>query len=100
MFAVKDGELRTPALSVGILDGVTRGKVIGLARANEIAVREVEFMSPDELRTAEEVFLTSAARGVLPVTQVDVRPVGAVVPGPVTRRMMTLYARLTERDAR
>jgi branched-chain amino acid aminotransferase len=100
VFAVVGGELRTPALSVGILDGVTRGKVIGLARSAGIACREVDFMSPEELRGAEEVFLTSAARGVLPVTVVDGRPVGDGRPGPVIRRMMELYARLTEGNDR
>jgi branched-chain amino acid aminotransferase len=96
VFVVVAGEVRTPALSVGILDGVTRGKVIALCRANGVPCHEVEFMSPEALRAADEVFLTSAARGVLPVTDIDGRPVGAGVPGPVTRRLMLLYARLTE----
>jgi branched-chain amino acid aminotransferase len=99
VFAVVGGTLRTPALSVGILAGVTRDKVMGLAREAGIAVAEVEFMSPDELRAAGEVFLTSAARGVLPVREVDGHPVGPGVPGPVTRRLMGLYERLTEKDA-
>jgi branched-chain amino acid aminotransferase len=100
VFAVVAGELRTPALSVGILDGVTRGKVLALARAEGIPCREVEVMTPDELRGASEAFLTSAARGVLPVTAVDGAAVGAGAPGAVTRRLMALYARLTEGDLR
>jgi branched-chain amino acid aminotransferase len=94
VFAVVAGELRTPALDVGILDGVTRGKVLALARQNGIPAREVSFLGPDELRAAEEVFLTSAARGVLPVREVDGVPI-AGTPGPVTRRIMMFYARLT-----
>ncbi len=94
IFAVVGGELRTPALAVGILEGVTRSKVLGLARANAIACKEAAFMSPDELRGADEVFLTSAARGVLPVTAIDGRPVAGGVPGPITRRLMHLYAEL------
>jgi branched-chain amino acid aminotransferase len=96
VFAVEKGEIVTPALSVGILDGVTRGKVLALARGAGLACREVEFLAPDRLRVAEEAFLTSAARGVLPVVEVDGRPLGDGRPGPVTRRMMELYARLTE----
>jgi branched-chain amino acid aminotransferase len=99
VFAVKGGQIVTPALSVGILDGVTRGKVLRLARTAGIECREVEFMSPDELRSAEEIFLTSAARAVLPVTAIDGQPVGDGSPGDVTRRMMKLYERLTEEDA-
>jgi branched-chain amino acid aminotransferase len=95
VFAVVGGQLRTPALEVGILDGVTRGKVLGLAREAEIPTQEVPFMSADELRSADEVFLTSAARGVLPVSEVDGLRVGAGTPGPVTRRLMALYDRLT-----
>ena len=95
VFLVKGGELLTPALSVGILDGITRGKVLALARDAGIACREPEFISPDQLRDADEVFLTSAARGVLPVTEVDSRPVADGKPGPVTRRILAAYGRLT-----
>jgi branched-chain amino acid aminotransferase len=98
VFAVAGGQLRTPALSVGILEGITRGRVIALARQDGLSCQELDPMSPEELRTADEVFLTSAARGILPVTRVDGRPVGAGTPGPVTRRMMALYARLTGKD--
>jgi branched-chain amino acid aminotransferase len=100
VFAVKGGEIVTPALSVGILDGVTRGKVLGLARTAGIGCREAEFLAPDELRAADEIFLTSAARAVLPVTEIDGHPVGGGKPGPVTRRLMELYERLTMDDTR
>lgn len=94
VFAAVASGLVTPGLEVGILDGVTRGKVLSLAREAGIPCREVGFMSPDELRGAHEAFLTSAARGVLPVTVVDGRKLGAGVPGPITRRLMALYDRL------
>jgi len=96
LFAVVSGELRTPSLQVGILDGVTRGKVIDLARRDGMSVREVDFMSPDELRRADEVFLTSSVRTVLPVVQVDGINVGDGRPGTVTRRLMSLYRQLVE----
>jgi branched-chain amino acid aminotransferase len=95
VFMVAGGELVTPALSVGILAGVTRAKVLALADAEGVPWREPEFLAPDQLRAADEVFLTSAGRGVLPVTRVDGQPVGAGRPGPVTRRLMMSYARLT-----
>lgn len=93
VFLVTKGELRTPALEVGILDGITRGKVLELARGAGIATHE-GFILPDELRAANEVFLTSAARGVLPVTTVDRRTVADGQPGPITLRLVDLYARL------
>jgi D-alanine transaminase len=46
------------------------------------------------------VFITSATRGVLPVTTVDRRPVGAGVPGPLTRRLIELYRALTAEGGR
>jgi branched-chain amino acid aminotransferase len=91
VFAVIAGVVRTPGLQVGILDGITRDKVLTLCRARGIPFEEVSFMSPDELRAADEAFLTSAARGVLPVTTVDGRPLGDGRPGPVTKRLRALY---------
>jgi branched-chain amino acid aminotransferase len=89
-------EVRTPPPEVGILDGITRAKVIDLCRANDVPFAEAR-ISPDELRAADEVFLTSATRGVLGVTTIDGKPVGAGVPGPVTRRLMALYDELARR---
>ena len=90
VFAVIGGEVRTPPPEVGILDGITRSKVLELCRKNGIRLLEVR-MFPAELRAAEEAFITSATRGVLPVTRIDDKPVGAGVPGPVTRRLIALY---------
>jgi branched-chain amino acid aminotransferase len=98
VFLVQSGVLVTPGLAVGILEGVTRGKVLGLARASGTAVREPDFVHPRELLSAHEVFLTSAVRGILPVTIVDGTPVGDGKPGPVTRRLMALYQRLISED--
>ena len=67
VFAVVGGEVWTPPPDVGILDGITRAKVMELARGAGIAVVERR-IQPDELRGADEAFLTSATRGVLPVT--------------------------------
>jgi branched-chain amino acid aminotransferase len=96
VFAVSAGQLRTPALSVGILDGVTRAKVLELAAGAGVSPVEVTDMSPDQLRAADEVFITSSARGVLPVTRIDGRPVGDGAPGPVTRRLLALYRALAQ----
>jgi branched-chain amino acid aminotransferase len=94
VFLVTGGILHTPGLEVGILDGVTRAKVLELARGAGIATREPAFVAPEELRGADEVFLTSAVRGILPVTVVDGGPIGDGRPGPVTRRLLGLYRRL------
>jgi branched-chain amino acid aminotransferase len=96
VFAVVGGEVRTPPPEVGILDGITRAKAIELCRANQIPFSQ-QRISPAELRGADEVFITSATRGVLAVTTIDEKPVGPGVPGPVTQRLMALYDELARR---
>jgi branched-chain amino acid aminotransferase len=94
VFVVRKGQLQTPSLEVGILDGVTRGKVLELARASGIESREVPFLAPSDLSAADEVFLTSAIRGILPVTTVDGVLVGSGRPGPITGKLLVLYRNL------
>jgi len=89
VFVVKDGEVRTPGLDVGILEGITRAQVLALARANAIPTRETR-LRPEELRGADEAFITSATRAVLPVTRIDGAAIGDGRPGPITRRLMQL----------
>ncbi|HVZ72612.1 MAG TPA: aminotransferase class IV [Polyangia bacterium] len=96
VFAVFAGQVRTPPLDVGILDGITRTKVLELAREGGVPLAELR-ISPAELRAADEVFITSATRGVLPVTRVDGAPVGDGTPGPVTKKLIALYEALALR---
>jgi branched-chain amino acid aminotransferase len=96
VFMVTGGEVRTPPPEAGILDGITRGKVMELCRTNGIPVAE-RHISPDELRGADEAFITSATRGVLPVTTIDEKPVATGTPGPVTRKLIGLYDALARR---
>ena len=88
VFAVKDGGVFTP--SRGVLEGITRKTVIELAAEIGIPL-EVRPVPADEVRTADEVFITSTAGGIIPVTTVDGRPVGAGEPGTVTWRLREAY---------
>lgn len=99
VFWVAGGELRTPALAVGILEGVTRAKVLLLAQQSHIPSRELAFADAAELRAADEVFLTSAVRGILPVTTVDGARVADGRPGPVTRRLLASYQQLVSESS-
>jgi branched-chain amino acid aminotransferase len=98
VFLVQAGLLLTPGLEVGILEGVTRAKVLELARGCGIPTREPAFVAPRELSLADEVFITSAIRGILPVTTVDGSPVGGGKPGPVTQKLLALYRRLISEE--
>jgi branched-chain amino acid aminotransferase len=93
LFAVREGRVRTPHLGAGILEGVTRGVVIRLAREAGVAVEETA-LTVAELEAATELFITSTAREILPVTRLGGRPVGDGRVGPVTRRLHDAFRRL------
>jgi branched-chain amino acid aminotransferase len=94
LFVVTRGEVRTPALEVGILDGITRRKVLDLCGSHGIAATE-GILWPEDLRRADEAFVTSSVRGIVPIVRVDGEPVGGGRPGDVTRRIMALYEAMT-----
>jgi branched-subunit amino acid aminotransferase/4-amino-4-deoxychorismate lyase len=80
VYAIRDGVIRTP--KSGVLDSVTRRIVTGLASALGLTVESSE-LTPDDLMTASEVFLSSSPSGLLPVRTVDGRSIGSDWPGPV-----------------
>ena len=86
LFAVRNGELMTPPASSGILEGITRGVVMKLARRRGIRVEE-KLMIRHDLYVSDELFMTGTAAEVIAVTQVDHRPIGTGKPGPVTRQL-------------
>ncbi len=90
LFIVRGGKLATPHLEIGLLAGITRQTVMRLAAGAGLPVDEAELV-PDEVRGADEAFLTSSVRGVMPVGTVDGRPLASAVPGPVTARILQLY---------
>ncbi|MCG5508848.1 D-amino acid aminotransferase [Ectothiorhodospira lacustris] len=99
LFAVGDGVIVTPPKDRSLLPGITRDLVLELAQDAGLPVME-SAIPEQSLRAAEEIWLTSSTREILPVTRLDGRPVGAGVPGPVWRRLHGLYqdykARLRE----
>ena len=88
----QDGGLRTPPVSMGILQGITRQKVIEIAQGQGIAVEE-QMLVPDDLLCAKEVMLTSTLREILPVTEVDGTAIGTGHPGPVAQQLLAEYRR-------
>jgi len=94
IFLVRGGELHTPSLESGILEGITRDVVIELAREAGITVRELPLTKHD-VYIADECFLTGTAAEVVPVVKVDGRPIGCGVPGPITRSLSERFHKLT-----
>jgi branched-chain amino acid aminotransferase len=96
LFFVQGGRLCTPSVKCGILDGITRDVVLRLAREHGIRTEEGGY-DVDDLRQAEECFLTNTSMEIMPVSAIDVRPVGSGRPGPVTARLRQLFRANLER---
>ena len=93
VFAVKGGEMFSPP--EGVLMGITRQTVFELAAEHRLPAREIQLTAYD-LYAADEVFLTSTAGGVMPLVEIDGRPIGEGRPGPVFQRIHDLYWALRE----
>ncbi len=97
LFYVNRGMVATSPLDVGILDGVTRRAVIDLCVELGIPCREVRF--PKEyLFQADEVFVTSSLKEVLPVLNLDGKKINKGKPGPVTTRLRDAFNDLVKRE--
>ncbi len=90
VFVVKNGKLLAPPKNHLVLPGITYDVVLELAAANGIAL-EVREVSEQEVRSADEIWVTSSTKEVLAVTLLDGKPVGNGRPGAVFRRMYQLY---------
>lgn len=90
VFYVKNGVLVTSPLDIGILDGITRRRVLQLAREDGLRPRELFFPS-DRLLSADEVFATSTLREVFPVTRINGRSIAGGKPGEVTLRLRARF---------
>jgi D-alanine transaminase len=90
VFIVKNGVLLAPPKNHLILPGITYDVVIEIANANKVPL-ELREVSEHEVRTAEEIWVTSSTKEVLAVTTLDGEPVGEGKPGALFRRMHALY---------
>jgi len=89
-YAVIDGTIYTAPKDEKVLPGITREVVLELAEKNGIPVIE-QAVSEDQLKQAQEVWVSSSTKEVLPVTMLDGEIVGEGVPGPVWKQIDTLY---------
>jgi branched-chain amino acid aminotransferase len=96
IFVLRDGVLTSP--DRGVLEGITRKTVVELAARMNIDCRLTR-VPVDDLRRADEVFISSTAGGIMPVRSIDKVAVGDGAPGPVTMRLSEMYWRLHEDPA-
>jgi len=90
LFLVKNGELHTPDLSGGALDGITRRTILQFAADLGINVIERR-ITRDEFYLADEIFMTGTAAEVTPIREYDDRIIGNGGRGPLTEKLQTLY---------
>jgi branched-chain amino acid aminotransferase len=93
-FVVSSGVVRTPALDAGLLAGVTRAYVLDLARHLGYRTRE-EPLFEEDLASADEAFLTSTTREIVPIVRIDDLTIATGRPGPITKALMAEFDRRT-----
>lgn len=96
IFVVKDGVLKTPPPTAGILKGVTRDAVLELASELGIPARE-EHLNRYDVYTAQEAFFTGTASELVAIQSVDGRMIGDQRPGPMTKRLQEAFQALVRR---
>jgi len=90
IFFIKHGELCTPSVDIGILDGITRSIIIELAAETGIGVKEGRFSSND-IKTADEVFISNSLMEIMPVTVIGDKKVADGDVGRLTRDLLKTY---------
>ncbi|WP_435015997.1 branched-chain-amino-acid transaminase [Tundrisphaera sp. TA3] len=93
IFIVRRGELHTPSIDAGILEGITRDAVIELGKKAGLKVVE-RTMDRHDIYTADECFLTGTAAEVIPVVECDARPIGDGKPGPITKDLLDRFHKM------
>jgi len=99
VFVVKRGVILSPPKSSLILPGITYDVVLELARGTNLPL-EVREVAEAEVRAADEIWVTSSSKEVLPVVSLDAAPVGDGRPGPVFARMYQLYQEFKQKVMR
>jgi branched-chain amino acid aminotransferase len=96
IFAVKNGDIVTPAASAGILRGVTRERVMGLCKELKYSVTERD-VTPFEVITADEVFFTGTLLGLAAVGEINGKKIGSGAAGPTTKELYEHFKEIVSR---
>lgn len=96
IFIVKDGDVVTPSSSAGILHGITRARIISLCKELKYSISERD-ITPFELITADEVFLTGTLLGLAAVGEVNGKKIGSGGAGPVTAELYEHFKEIVSR---
>lgn len=92
IWIVENEKFITPPLDAGLLGGITRKTLLIIASKNNLSVSE-ENISPERLKAADECFLTSTTKEIVPIISVDEKPIGTGLPGASTKNLHKIYKR-------
>lgn len=95
LFAIQNGMILTPPKGPQLLPGITRDLVLELAQQHSIGFQETP-IEVETLKNADEIWITSSTREIVPVTRLDDHPVGNSKPGPEWHKMMAHYRQYTD----
>jgi len=90
IWMVRKGRVITPPLEAGLLEGITRSSLLTIGKKHGIEMVEDNFTA-DELKSAQEAFLTSSTRELVPITKIDDERIGQGVPGPMYLKLHQFY---------
>jgi len=94
VFIIKHGQIFTPPITAGALQGITRSVVFDIAGEFDLKVVEADFTRHD-IFVADECFLTGTAAEIVPVVKADGRIIGDGKPGPITTRIIARFREMT-----
>jgi branched-chain amino acid aminotransferase len=97
VFVIHKGKLITPSASAGALKGITRETAIEIAKKLGIPWEEANLTRYD-VWVADELFLTGTAAEIIPIVEVDARPIGDGKPGPITARFLEQFKACVTKD--
>lgn len=90
VFIVSNGTIMTPPKADRLLPGITRDLIVELAHANDLPMQEVNF-SRQTLATADEIWISSSTKEIMPIVNLDHQPVGDGRPGPMAHRLFDIF---------
>ena len=96
VFIIKHGQIFTPPIVAGALQGITRSVVFDIAAEFDLKVIEADFTRHD-IFVADECFLTGTAAEIIPVVKADGRVIGNGKPGPITTRIIARFREMTQK---
>ena len=97
---IKDGHLLTPPLSAGILEGLTRKTLFEMQEKLHLPVPLIERnLTKKDFLEADECFLTSTTRNLVPVTSIDGQKIGNGLPGKLTGELLRAYLRYVQNNS-